>query len=361
MKILHIINSLLRGGGAETLVFTLTIALSKIEANTVHVLSLKNPKDKEYVQLLEVQGCKCFALSDNLRSFKNVQLLADYVRNGGYDIVNVHLFPSFYVAALAKTLKGMSAHLVYTEHSTVNRRRGKLIFKIIDKKVYNVYDRIVTISKEVERALKEHVSNIRTVVINNGINVSLFENAVPANIRAEIGLNEDCRLVTMVARFCFMKDYKTLIKAIARLDSNVHLLCIGDGPFLNENKEYACAVGVNSRVHFLGLRKDVPNLLKDSDVIVLSSEHEGFSISMLEAMSCRKPFIGSDVPGIGDLVKDIALLFEYQNDEELALRISEVLTDKIIYKSVAERCYSFAKQYDINHIAQKYMDLYKSL
>lgn len=56
---------------------------------------------------------------------------------------------------------------------------------------------------------------------------------------------------------------------------------------MNENKEYAKAVGVDSRIHFLGLRKDVPNLLQASDVIVLSSKHEGFSISMLEAMSCK--------------------------------------------------------------------------
>ena len=166
-----------------------------------------------------------------------------------------------------------------------------------------------------------------------------------------MGLKPDCKLVTMVARFCFMKDYKTLIKAMSRLERDIHLLCIGDGPFLNENKEYAKAVGVDSRIHFLGLRKDVPNLLQASDVIVLSSKHEGFSISMLEAMSCKKPFIGSNVPGIGDLVRDVALLFEFQDDEELALRIKEVLTDRTLYCNVAEKCYSFAKQYDINIIS----------
>ena len=361
MKILHIINSFMRGGGAETLVLTLATALSRIEGNTVHVLSLKDPEDKEFVQFLEEQGGKCFALSENLKSFKNVQLLANFIKRGNYDIVNVHLFPSLYVAALAKILKGVNTRLVYTEHSTTNRRRGRLMFRIIDKRVYHVYDCIITISKEVELALKKHVPDARTVTINNGINISLFENAIPANIRTEMGLKPDCKLVTMVARFCFMKDYKTLIKAMSRLERDIHLLCIGDGPFLNENKEYAKAVGVDSRIHFLGLRKDVPNLLQASDVIVLSSKHEGFSISMLEAMSCKKPFIGSNVPGIGDLVRDVALLFEFQDDEELALRIKEVLTDRTLDCNVAEKCYSFAKQYDINIISQKYMKLYRSL
>lgn len=218
MKILHIINSFMRGGGAETLVLTLATALSRIEGNTVHVLSLKDPEDKEFVQFLEEQGGKCFALSENLKSFKNVQLLANFIKRGNYDIVNVHLFPSLYVAALAKILKGVNTRLVYTEHSTTNRRRGRLMFRIIDKRVYHVYDCIITISKEVELALKKHVPDARTVTINNGINISLFENAIPANIRTEMGLKPDCKLVTMVARFCFMKDYKTLIKAMSRLD-----------------------------------------------------------------------------------------------------------------------------------------------
>lgn len=145
MKILHIINSFMRGGGAETLVLTLATALSRIEGNTVHVLSLKDPEDKEFVQFLEEQGGKCFALSENLKSFKNVQLLANFIKRGNYDIVNVHLFPSLYVAALAKILKGVNTRLVYTEHSTTNRRRGRLMFRIIDKRVYHVYDCIITI------------------------------------------------------------------------------------------------------------------------------------------------------------------------------------------------------------------------
>lgn len=173
MKILHIINSFMRGGGAETLVLTLATALSRIEGNTVHVLSLKDPEDKEFVQFLEEQGGKCFALSENLKSFKNVQLLANFIKRGNYDIVNVHLFPSLYVAALAKILKGVNTRLVYTEHSTTNRRRGRLMFRIIDKRVYHVYDCIITISKEVELALKKHVPDARTVTINNGINIGV--------------------------------------------------------------------------------------------------------------------------------------------------------------------------------------------
>ena len=78
MKILHIINSFMRGGGAETLVLTLATALSRIEGNTVHVLSLKDPEDKEFVQFLEEQGGKCFALSENLKSIQKCSIVSKF-------------------------------------------------------------------------------------------------------------------------------------------------------------------------------------------------------------------------------------------------------------------------------------------
>lgn len=77
----------------------------------------------------------------------------------------------------------------------------------------------------------------------------------------------------------------------------MHLLCVGTGPLLEEHRKYCEKNNLSSRVHFLGLRNDIPQILKASDVIVLSSEHEGFSLSMLEAMASGRPFIASDVPG----------------------------------------------------------------
>lgn len=113
MKILHVINSLVRGGGAEALVLALATALNKIEGNVVHVLSLENPKDKEYAQLLEAQGVRCFVLSHQMRSFRNIQLLSDFIQEHDYDIINVHL--SFLVCGgiNPKTKKNECAFSIY--------------------------------------------------------------------------------------------------------------------------------------------------------------------------------------------------------------------------------------------------------
>ena len=76
MKILHVINSLVRGGGAEALVLALATALNKIEGNVVHVLSLENPKDKEYAQLLEAQGVRCLGIFNCYRIlFRNMIMI----------------------------------------------------------------------------------------------------------------------------------------------------------------------------------------------------------------------------------------------------------------------------------------------
>lgn len=350
---------MVRGGGAESLIFSITAELAKIEGTEVHVLSIKSPLDMEFTNILEQNRVKCFWLSKSLHNPFIIYKLHRFIKSGGYDIVNVHLFPSLYYVGLAKLIYGLKSKLVYTEHSTNNRRRGKPLFILLDRLIYKQYNKIITITKEVDLALKKQVPNANTQIVNNGVDVKRFISAKSSNL-SSLGVPVNCNIVTMVARFCFMKDYKTLIKAMAYLD-NVHLLCVGDGPLKDEHVKFAQDLSLSNRVHFLGQRKDVANILRTSDIIVLSSEHEGFSISMLEAMSCKKPFLGSDVPGIRDVVPNTAMLFKYQDDEDLANKIKTLLLDNKLYDDISEQCFLFAQKYDISVVANNYMKVYKNI
>ena len=112
----------------------------------------------------------------------------------------------------------------------------------------------------------------------------------------------------MCAAFRKQKDYMTLFRAVNYLPANVHVLCVGDGEYREEHEAYCKTHDLSSRVHFLGLRKDVARIFKASDVIVLSTYYEGFSIAMLEAMATGRPFVASAVPGIQDLVEVVEMV-----------------------------------------------------
>jgi len=111
----------------------------------------------------------------------------------------------------------------------------------------------------------------------------------------------------------------------------------------------------------LGIRADVPKILKSADVVVMSSHWEGLSLSNIEGMSSGKPFIASDVNGLREVTNGYGLLFPHGDAEALATIIKKLHDDKAYYDLVANRCYQRALQYDIHKMIDGYEQLYNRI
>jgi glycosyltransferase involved in cell wall biosynthesis len=145
------------------------------------------------------------------------------------------------------------------------------------------------------------------------------------------------------------------------LPKTVKLLLVGDGVLKKECEDLVATLKLQERVLFLGLRMDVPQLLKTVDIVVLSSKYEGLSLSSIEGMASGKPFVASDVPGLAEVVKGAGILFPPGNAEQLATAITELLENQEFYQSVADACQARATEYDIHKMVDKHITLYKSL
>ena len=168
----------------------------------------------------------------------------------------------------------------------------------------------------------------------------------------------------MVARFSGQKDQATLIKSILQLPENLHLLLVGEGPLKNSMQELVSELNLKNRIHFLGLRKDVPDILRLSDIGVLSSNWEGMPLSGIEVMAAGIPFIGSDVPGIKDLVAanpNAGLLFSKGDSKGLASHINHLLSDPDFYKERALACKKQAQEYSIEKMVKGYLNIYEQI
>lgn len=364
MKVLQVINVLIRGGGAEKLVLDLLLAFKK-QAIDVEVLSIWNPytvNKGEFCDILKQHEIPIHFLSgSNLYSPINLYRYYKIIKENKYDVIHTHIFPAFYYSGFLNLVARPNAKFIYTEHNTDNRRRYFTVFKLLDKLIYNQYDKVVCITKAVEVALKKHVSIAHTSIISNGINVSSFSNALPLSKTELLPKYVDGdKLILMNARFVDSKDHLTLLKAMKLLPDNVYLLLLGAGGFEEKYKRFCVEENISERVVFLGIRSDVNRLLKTVDINVLSSNHEGFSLSMLESMASGKPFVASDVPGIKDLVTGYAELFPHKNEKALAEVIKELLSDQSYAIEVADKCLNFANNFDINKCADMYVELYKS-
>ena len=170
---------------------------------------------------------------------------------------------------------------------------------------------------------------------------------------------EDKKVITMVSAFRKQKDQKTLIRAFCKLPDNYILQLTGDGDFRKETEAYARELPCSDRIYFLGIRSDVPELLKGSDVVVLSSHYEGLSLSSLEGMASGRPFMASDVEGLHEIVDGYGILFPHEDVDALANAILRVCEDSHYAAAIAEKCMSRARQFDISCMAEQYNQEYK--
>ena len=196
-----------------------------------------------------------------------------------------------------------------------------------------------------------------TIVIPNGINTKDYEDAIPNHYLMEeyVGMKR----AAMVAGFRYEKDQKTVIRAFDYLPKDYHLFLIGDGEKKDELEQLVGSLDLESRVHFMGIRKDVKELLKAMNVVIMSSHREGLSLSSLEGMACGRPFIASDVEGLREIVGGYGVLFPHEDEKRLAEEIRHLCEDEEYATKVVTKCVERAKMFDIDVMERRYMDFYE--
>lgn len=364
MKILHIIDNLSMGGGQNLL-----IGLAGIQQHLGHdvcVLALESCDDTLVRDKIESEGVKVKVLSKKigLRNPLQIFLLIPWLKK--YNIVHVHLFPALYWVGFAKLLSFQNTPVVYTEHSTKNRRRTHSILRRVDSFVYqNCYDKVIACAdKALDTYIKVYPKVKHVCAINNGVDTKKYWEAKPYTKQELLGISEDSFVVTMVARFMFMKRQDTIVEAIQKLPEKFHACFVGSEPTdegLLKVKQLAESLGVSNRIHFLYLRSDVPRILKTSDVVMMSSEYEGLSLSSIEGMAAGKPFLATNVNGLREVVQGAGELFELCDSDELANKLSYLESNTSYYMEMAERCRKRASEYDIYRMVEKYLFLYKEV
>lgn len=356
MKILHVITSL-RTGGAEKLMVDL---LPRLKARGLDVdLLLFDGTDTPFRRDIEAAGIRVFDLGTGGSVYSPVRMLKliPYLRK--YDIIHTHNTAPQLFAAIGGVL--CSVVLCTTEHNTSNRRRRWKWYAAVDRWMYNRYHRVICISKKAEDNLREFIgtSKAEILTINNGIDVARYASAEPS---PELeGIAPRSRKIIMVAGFRWEKDQDSLIRSLKHLPSKFHLFLVGDGVRRPELEALATHENLADRVHFLGLRTDVPQLLHAADYVVMSSHFEGLSLSSVEGMSVGRPFLASDVDGLREVVKGAGVLFAHGDSEALANEVLALENSPEEYRSVADACRQRAAQYDISAMAENYASCYNKI
>lgn len=356
MRVLHVISHL-KAGGAEKLMADL---LPRLKERGVECDLLCFDGTKTFfMESLEKKGFNVMSLSigKSPYSIKNLFKLVPFLKK--YDIVHTHTTAPQLFAAIGSVL--CSVVLCTTEHNTSNRRRGLRWYAPIDHWMYSRYKEIICISEGTLENLKSYAPNLRcaTDVIYNGIPIETYSEAVSEHsISTEFA---DKFKIVMIARFSHQKDQPTVIKALKHLPDKFHLFLVGDGDKRKYCESLVEELQLTKRVHFLGVRSDVPSILKSADVCVLSSIWEGFGLAAVEGMAAGKPVVASNVSGLANVVGDAGLLFESGDDVQLASKLLELEQNRSLYEKLVNIGKERAKDFGISKMADEYTRTYNNI
>lgn len=274
----------------------------------------------------------------------------------GYDVVITHNSSPQLFGAIANLW--CKTPLVTTEHNTDNRKRHSWLTRIIDKWMYRQYDRIVCCSDKVKENLSAYLGHAcKMESIPNGVDLSKIYETNPIAIE-----KKGKKIITMVASLRKQKDHPTLLRAMAQLPKgHYELWLLGEGKLEGEARQLAEELGLTESVRFLGVKENVAEYLKASDVVVLSSHYEGLSLACIEGMASGKPFIASDVNGLREVVGGAGVLVPHEDAQALASAIKRLTDDAKYRKEVVTACMERASHYDIRRTADLYHKMFVSV
>ena len=298
--------------------------------------------------------------------------LSRLIKQERVDAIHAHQYTPFFYSMTAR-LFGGRVPVLFTEHGRFHPdypRRKRMIF---NRFFLRQKDRCIGVGNAVRHALiqNEGIPESRVGVIYNGIDMSPYQNgqrgADRAQVRADLGLNENEFVVAQVARLDYLKDHLTAVRVIERVArecDRVRLLLVGDGPEREAIEAEIQKRGVSSQVRLLGLRSDVSRILAASDAFLLTSISEGIPLTIIEAMCAGLPVVSTRVGGIPEIVENevTALLAAAGDDEGLARQLLRMSADPHRCKEMGQngKLHAFS-HFSEDRMHSEYAALYRDM
>lgn len=229
---------------------------------------------------------------------KGVAAVRKILKAGRFDVLNTHSRRDTVIAALAGRMAGTPL-IVRTRHLS-NPVGSMWSYTVLPHRVTAVSDHVrkYLITRGVP---PEKIATVYSPIV-------LPAPVERSTLRGELGLADDDVVVGCVAVMRATKGHKDLIDAIAPLMATrpkLHLVFVGAGsPVFEQTQAYVAERGLQDRIHLMGTRRDVPNLLAGFDLFALATQQEASGTVFVEAQASGLPVIGTNVGGVSEMFRD---------------------------------------------------------
>lgn len=305
--------------------------------------------------------------SSNLRAYGQLKQL---IKVSNYDIVHCHTPNAAAITRLVcrKFRKKNGLKVFYTAHGFHFYKgaplKNWLLYYPVEKICSHFTDLILTMNLE-DYTLAQKKMKAKSVAYVHGVGIDLsrFDVEADENVkRQEIGVPENAVVLISVGELIERKNHKVVLKALSEInDDNIHYVIVGKGPLHQELEEYARTLNIAGKVHFLGYRKDVPELYKAADVCCFPSIHEGLPVALMEAMACGLPVVCSKIRGNTDLVNDeySGFLVDTNDIKGYVTAIAKISADKLMQKDFGEKNKQKVRDFSLDIVLEEMKKLYE--
>lgn len=290
--------------------------------------------------------------------------VAKILRKEKINIIHTHNTQPFIDGVIGGILAGVKT-MVHTDHARnfPDKRRYMFAEWFLSHFVYKV---VAVSDHTAENLMKyEKISPKKICVIPNGIDGGKHAISIDKEKkRAELGITNKGPIIGIGVRLCEQKGITYLLKAmpeIIKAFPDCTLVIAGRGPVEDDLKKEAEDLGISSNVKFIGMRLDIPELLKLFDVYVLPSLWEGLPMVLLEAMAAGCPIVATEVGGISTIITPglTGLLVKPRNLDKIAIAVSTILTDQRLRQDIVTNArIVFSKRFEAKTMTEQYEKLY---
>lgn len=351
-KIVHVVEAF--GGGIYTfLVDLLNDMIKDYDLTVVYSKRSQTPENfrEHFDSKIKFIESKYMTRSIGLKDIKALFEIKDIIKNENPDIVHCHSSKAGLLTRVAVNTK--KTKTIYTPHgySFLMKDSSKLkraIYKAIEKVGAMNRSTIVACSKgEYEESLK---LTKRATYVSNGVNLKHLKKYIPENIKKIDGKNFN---IVTTGRVSYQKN-PMLFNKIAERFQNIKFIWVGTGELEKE------LTSPNIEVTGWKNKKELMQILNDSDVFILPSLWEGLPISLLEAMALKKPCIVSNVIGNRDVIINEKNGFVCQNLEEFEKVIQKIQNNEYNLSEVSQNAYNdILNIYNTDVVAKEYKKIYE--
>ena len=345
-------------GGTENVVLQLC-EIFKSQVNKIVVCSCGGVN----VEKLEKLGIKHYTIPDiekksPLAVLKVIWALLKIIKNEKINVVHCHnRMAAFYVSLLRIYKKCL---FITTAHNTFFNK------KLLTRFSYK-HSNLIACGDVVKNNLVEFYNLPKD-------QVSVIHNAVKPDdksVNHDKLINELHKdgffVVANIGRLNKVKGFEYYLKAIPSIlqkHPKTVFLIVGSGELEQELRNLAKSLNVESYVHFLGYRNDVRNIMKQVDLVVSSSFHEGLPLTPIEAFSVGRTIVATDVDGTVEIVEDNinGLLIKPKNAQMIADKVNYLIENPDILQNMEEKAKeTFNKKFSFEVFQRQYLSQYIDL